>query len=135
MAISSDYNIYQQNPYNTFGALTSHGASQMPKNQGYHQAYAQIKQGVPNTTPQIIGIPSADDMELAQKIAENGAWGVNNPFGVNKVSKTNELSYVTRAQNDSRELENSDVSGSSLGKHLDLQGCENKAWGKNSNWA
>lgn len=130
MAISSEYNSYQTiNPYN-FGALTSKTGGIAPKTQGYHQANAQV-QGVPNTTPQVIGIPTTEQMELAQKITESGLVGVDNPFGVNQVAHVNEMGYIARPQNDSRELENSDISGSALGRNLDLQGCENKAWGKN----
>ena len=73
-------------------------------------------------------------MELAQKIAESGVSSVSNPFSVGAVEKTSETGFVTRPQNDSRELENSDVSGSHLGAKLDLQGCENKAWGKDLEW-
>ena len=64
---------------------------------------------------------------------------INNPFALGATSKVgalnqNEMAYVTRPQNESRELENSDISGSHLGAKLDLQGCENKAWGKDLEW-
>lgn len=133
MAITGEYNLYQQNPYN-FGTLTAQGGAKGPRSEGYHQASAWQNQGVPNTTPQVLGIPSTSDMELAEKIAQSGVSSVSNPFGVSPVAQTSEVSYVTRPQNESRELENSDVSGSHLGARLDLQGCENKAWGKDLEW-
>jgi hypothetical protein len=98
--------------------------------EGYHQASAY--QGVPNTTPYVMGIPSTEDMLAADKIASSK---VGNPFGagattaVGRVNPT-DVSMITRPQNESRELEYSDVSGSHLGYNLDLQGIENKAWGK-----
>jgi len=135
MAITGEYNLYQQNPYN-FGSLTAQGGVKAPRSESYHQANAGFNQGVPNTTPQIMGIPTTADMEMAEKIATGG---INNPFALGATSKVgalnqNEMAYVTRPQNESRELENSDISGSHLGAKLDLQGCENKAWGKDLEW-
>lgn len=133
MAITGEYNSnYFKQPY--FGSLTAQGGVKGVKSEGYHQANANLNQGVPNTTPQVLGIPSTNDMELAQKIAEKGISSVGNPFGVQGVNQKSEMTYVTRPQNESRELENSDVSGSHLGAKLDLQGIENKAWGKDLEW-
>lgn len=83
MAITGEYNLYQyQQP--AFGALTSQGAKAI-RGEGYHQASAQ---GVPNTTPVVLGIPSTEDMErasqiLASNIGFSGSKGINktaNPY-------------------------------------------------------
>ena len=133
MAITGEYNLYQQNPYN-FGSLTTQAGAKAQRSEGYHQANANLNQGVPNTTPQVMGMPTIEQMELATKALESNKI---NPFGVGAIKATpqaNEMAYVTRPQNESRELENSDISGSHLGAKLDLQGCENKAWGKDLEW-
>ena len=89
--------------------------------EGYHQASAY--QGVPNTTPYVMGTLSTEDMLAADKIASSK---VGNPFGAGATTAVGRVNPT----DDSRELENSDVSGSHLGYNLDLQGIENKAWGK-----
>ena len=73
MAITGEYNLYQQNPYN-FGSLTTQAGVKAQRSEGYHQANANLNQGVPNTTPQVFGLPSVEDMELASKIA-SGEYG------------------------------------------------------------
>ena len=132
MAITGEYYLYQQGPYN-FGSLTAQGGVKPQRTEGFHQASAWQNQGVPNTTPQVLGMPSIADMEMADKIASTGVSSVSNPFAVS-ATKASEESYFARPQNESRELENSDISGSHLGAKLDLQGCENKAWGKKLEW-
>ena len=100
MAITGDYNLYnKQIPYN-LGTVTQGQQRVVP--QGIPQEYSQ---GVPNTTPSIFGIPSTDDMEKANKIAEMGLTGVQNPFmeqGGNayKPTGTGELSPVLEGRAD-----------------------------------
>lgn len=104
MAITGDYNLYQ--PYN-FGSLTyGRNIQKQPQSNGYHQASAW--QGVPNTTPQIIGFPTVDDMKLAEQFAQSGVSLVANPFGVNQAqgsqayvpTGTGELSPVLEGRKD-----------------------------------
>ena len=109
---------YQSYQPSGFGALTA------SKERAYGFEYkenASINTQVPSF------IPTTQDMEQAQRIAEINPFEGARAVGINKVSEKN---YFTRPQNESRELENSDISGSELGYHLDLQGIENKAWGK-----
>ncbi|MBQ8634919.1 hypothetical protein IJ425_02045 [bacterium] len=129
MAITGEYRL-QQNAIN-FGALTSRGTSKGIDTSGYHQA--SIQQGVPTTNPAVYSFPSVEDMELADKIASSS--NSINPYAVSAapaIGKVNpaDTNMFLRGQNESHELENCDVSGSHLGKSLDLQGIENKAWGK-----
>lgn len=104
MAIPSEYNYQTANPY--FGTLTTKTGGMAPKTQSYHQANAQV-QGIPNTTPQIVGIPTTEQMELAQGITESGVLGVGNPFQTQKTAykpDNGELSPVIEGRAD--EIEN-----------------------------
>lgn len=87
MAITGEYNLYQyQQP--AFGALISQGSPKAIRSEGYHQASAQ---GVPNTTPVVLGIPSTDDMERADKIAQSGVYSISNPFAVTKTQESERM--------------------------------------------
>ena len=99
--------------------------------EGYYQASAQ--QGMPTTNPVFLGFLNTEDMEAADKFASASSsinpYAVSSTSAIGKVNPT-DSSMIARKQNESRELENCDVSGSYLGEKLDLQGAENKAWGK-----
>ena len=110
------YQSYQQSG---FGTLTT------PKERP--QSYEYKENAYINTQAPSLFIPTTQDMEQAQRIAEINPFEGVKATGINKTSEKN---YFTRPQNESRELENSDIRGSELGYHLDLQGIENKAWGK-----
>ena len=106
MAITGDYNLYQQNPYN-FGALTNRQDAQRLA-QGHYQTNAWQSQGAPNTTPQIIGFSTVDDMKLAEQFAQSEVSLVANSFGVNQAQEsqdyvptgTGELSPVLEGRED-----------------------------------
>ena len=112
MAISNisgnnfNYDLYKNQHPVSFGGLTAKGAG-IPSD-GWHQA--KVQQGMPTTLPQVHGfIPTTDDMEMADKFAQLGVNGVDNPFGVNKVGQaenaykpigTGELSPVLEGRED-----------------------------------
>ncbi|MBQ7287714.1 MAG: hypothetical protein IJW73_08150 [Candidatus Gastranaerophilales bacterium] len=101
-----NYDLYKSQQAVSFGGLTAKGAG-IPVD-SYHQA--SVQQGMPSTLPTSYGfIPSTDDMEMADKFAQLGVNGVDNPFGVNKVAQaenaykptgTGELSPVLEGRED-----------------------------------
>lgn len=101
-----NYDLYKNAQVINFGGLTSKG-KELPAD-GYHQAAAS--QGMPSTLPTSYGfIPSTNDMEMADKIAQMGIAGVDNPFGINKIAPaenaykptgTGELSPVIEGRED-----------------------------------
>ena len=92
MGITGEYSLYKQYQQPAFGTLAGKSGVKGAASAGYHQASMQ---GVPNTTPQVVGfgIPSTDDMDKATKALESGILSVSNPFEVSGVQKA-ESAYV-----------------------------------------
>ena len=81
MSITGDYNLYNKYQQPAFGSLTAQGGARTSQGSGFSQVNSW--EGVPNTTPQVVGagLLQAEDYELAQGVIDSGL-GVQSTYRI-----------------------------------------------------